>query len=70
MVSLADIHLLKRYQSLRQSDNNQVDLMMSVLHHAYELSMPAWLSLRSVGMNLINRSEALKSWLLGQASGK
>ena len=68
--SLADIHLLKRYQSLRQSDNNQVDLMMSVLHHAYELSMPAWLSLRSVGMNLINRSEALKSWLLGQASGK
>ena len=70
VTDLSDIKLLKRYQDYRQSDNQQTDLMMSALHHAYKNSVPAWLSLRSIGMNAINRSELVKSWLAAQASGE
>jgi len=44
--------------------------MMTALNHAYKNSVPAWLSLRSIGMNAINRSEIVKTWLATQASGE
>jgi len=67
--SLADMKLLQRYQRSRKADNEQTDLMMSALHHAYQDGLPAWLALRGVGMNMLNRSNALKKLLVRQAMG-
>lgn len=70
VLDLSDIGLLKRYEKRRQPDNKQTDFLMSALHHAYQDNIPAWLSVRGLGMNLINHSKLLKSWLVDQASGK
>ena len=67
---LSNISLLKRYETLRQSDNKQTDFVMSALHHAYQDNIPAWLLMRGLGMNLINRSKSLKGWLVNQALGR
>jgi len=67
---LSNIRLLKRYESLRQSDNKQTDFLMSALHHVYQDNVPAWLLMRGFGMNLINRSKSLKGWLVSQALGR
>ena len=66
---LSDVELLVRYQRKRKADNQQVDVMMSALHHAYQGRSPLWLALRGGGMNVINRSELFKSWLVNQAVG-
>ena len=66
---LSDVELLVRYQRKRKADNQQVDVMMSALHHAYQSRSPLWLALRGGGMNVINRSELFKSWLVNQAIG-
>ena len=58
-----------RYQRKRKADNQQTDVMMSALHHAYKGQMPLWLALRGAGMNMINRSGLLKAWLVKQAAG-
>lgn len=70
VLALSDIKLLKKYQDCRKKDNEQVDFLMSTLHHAYQDSLPAWLSLRGFGMNVINQSALLKGWLATQAAGK
>ena len=67
---LSVIGLLKRYEKLRQRDNKQTDFLMSALHHAYQADMPVWLLARGLGMNLINHSKLLKTWLVDQAAGR
>lgn len=67
--NLSDVGLLTRYENLRQTDNKQTDFLMSALHHAYQNNTPAWLSMRGLGMNMINRSKLLKGWLVNQATG-
>jgi len=69
VVSLSDVRLLHRYQQLRKVDNQQTDFMMTALHHAYSETLPAWLALRGLGMNSVDRSNAIKAFLVTQAAG-
>jgi len=66
---LSEIGLLRTYQRKRKPDNQQTDLMMSALHHAYRPQIPFWLALRGLGMNVVDRSGIIKSWLVKQAIG-
>jgi len=69
VIDFSDVTLLERYQRKRKADNQQTDFMMSALHHIYRGQLPAWLTLRGLGMNGLNRLDLLKSWLVAQASG-
>lgn len=69
ITSLADPVLLQQYQRKRKTDNQQTDMMMSGLLKAYQGDQSLWLSLRGIGMNMVNRSNALKSLLIKQAAG-
>ena len=69
VTSLSDVRLLHRYQKLRKADNQQTDIVMTALHYAYRESMPAWLAVRGVGMNAVDRSKALKAIFVNQAIG-
>ena len=64
-----DLATLQSYQRLRKSDNDQTDLMMSVLNEIYQLDSNRFAELRGRGMNLINKSSRLKRFLARQAMG-
>ena len=64
-----DLALLQKYQRSRKSDNQQTDLMMSLLHQAYKNNAAWWQNLRGAGMNWISDSESLKQLLVKQAMG-
>jgi len=67
--SLCDPALLQHYQRKRKTDNQQTDMMMTALHKAYQGDQALWLSLRGIGMNMIDQSSLLKSLLVKQAAG-
>ena len=67
--NLGDLALLERYQRARKMDNQQTDMMMSALHLAYQSNAPWWLGARSLGMNWIGSSIAIKRLLARQAMG-
>ena len=66
---LGDLAILERYQRARKLDNQQTDMMMSALHLAYQNNAPWWLGARSIGMNWIGSSIAIKRLLARQAMG-
>ena len=66
---LGDLAILERYQRARKLDNQQTDMMMSALHLAYQNNSPWWLGARSIGMNWIGSSIAIKRLLARQAMG-
>ena len=68
--ALSNVGLLHRYQRARKTDNQQTDLMMSALHHAFQGELPAWTVLRGAGMNMVDRSKTLKTFFVQQAIGK
>ena len=67
--NLSNIRMLKKYEKCRKLDNQQVDILMSALHHAFQDNIPMFMLLRGLGMNLINRSASIKNWLVNQATG-
>lgn len=68
--SLSDfLPVLQRYQNKRRADNQQTDMMMSLLNRAYLEQNSLWQTLRGTGMSLINASIGLKKQFIAQASG-
>lgn len=61
--------LLAKYQSQRQADNKQTDLLMTSLHHTYRSNSPLFMMARGLGMNLLNRSNVMRRALVAQAIG-
>ena len=66
---LGDFALLRRYERRRRPDNEQTDLMMGMLHRAYQYEGPWWLAMRGRGMNWISGSVPLKNSLARRAMG-
>jgi len=67
--ALGSLTLLQKYQRSRKGDNEQTDLMMSLLHTLYQSNMPLWLTARGLGMSWLNASERIKRLLIKQAMG-
>jgi 2-octaprenylphenol hydroxylase len=68
--TIGSLKVLEKYQRARKADNEQTDLLMSVLHKAFQNNDAAWVTARSVGMNWISGSKALKQLLVRQAIGR
>ena len=66
---LSSPRLLASYEAVRQADNNQTDALMSALHGAYRNNSPMWMAARGLGMNILNRSKAIRQLLAQHASG-
>lgn len=66
---LYDPQLLEKYQRKRQTDNQQTDLMMTLLNRAFQQQNSIWQQLRGLGMGMINANSTVKKTLIAQASG-
>ena len=66
---IGDPKLLETYQRRRKSDNEQTDRLMSALHVAYRNNSAAWMVMRGLGMNWIDRSRMIRTLLANQAMG-
>lgn len=63
------MRLLQRYQRQRKFDNDQTDILMTLLNSAFAKGDVWWTLLRGLGMTTINRSAILKRQLAQQAMG-
>ncbi len=63
----AVVRALKRYQRRRHSEVRMTSELMSFLHRFYAIEQPGLTWLRGTGMNLVNRLNPLKQWLVQQA---
>lgn len=60
---------LRQYERWRKGDNLLMMTGMDVLNKTFAIHVPPFVSLRSAGMNWINRTEALKNFLNLHAMG-
>ena len=68
--SVGDLRLLRRYERARKANMLLLDAGMDGLQLLFGRPEPLWQSLRNTGLNLIERSGALKLWLAQRAMGR
>ncbi len=66
---LAGQRYLRRYERWRKGDNLMMMTSMDVLNKTYSITAPAWVGLRSAGMNLVNNTALLKAYFNAYAMG-
>ncbi len=66
---LAGFNTLRRYERWRKGDNLAMLIGMDLLNRAFGPSPPGFAALRSLGMNMINRSDPVKNFLNRYAMG-
>lgn len=68
-IAIGEPQFLAHYQRKRQTDNRQTDALMSALNAAFKNDLPLLMAIRGLGMNVVNRSDILRSFFANQAMG-
>ncbi|HRK18329.1 MAG TPA: 2-octaprenyl-6-methoxyphenyl hydroxylase, partial [Hyphomicrobiaceae bacterium] len=60
---------LERYQRWRRFDSVTATSAFDALNRIFSRSSPLERTVRGIGLSIVDRSAALKSWLVDEASG-
>lgn len=67
---IGGLHVLRRYERWRRSDNLAMLRMLDVLHGLFASRSAVVRGVRGVGLNLVDRHDGVKRFLAGQALGE